>query len=123
MEIGTTLRQVRRARLRRKTLRLFFALGVLPGWLLPVLAPAYAASAYDYNGLLAAALVAAIWMAAEVQLALSAGWRVTWTSPLVWLLRDLSLPFLYTLGWQADSFVWRGNTMDVSESKASLRTE
>ena len=116
-------RQVRWARLRRKTFPLFFALEILTGCLLTVLATAYAASSYDYNGLLAAALVAAIWMAAEVQLAISAGWRVTWASPLIWLARDLSLPFLYAVGWQADSFVWRGNAMDVSESKPSLRTE
>jgi hypothetical protein len=96
---------------------LFFGLEILTGSLLPVLATAYAAAAYDYNELVAAALVAAIWMAAEVQLAVAAGWRVTIASPFLWLLRDLSLPFLHAVGWSADDFVWRGNAMDVSESK------
>ncbi len=116
-------RQVRWARLRRKTFPPFFALEILTGCLLPVLATAYAASAYEYNGVLAGLLVAAIWMAAELQLALAAGWRVTWSSPLIWLMRDLSLPILFSVGWGADDFVWRGNAMDVGESKPSLRVE
>ena len=116
-------RQVRWARLRRKTFPPFFALEILTGCVLPVLATVYAAWVYDYNGILAGFLVAAIWMAAEVQLALAAGWRVTWTSPLIWLLRDLSLPVLHVVGWGADEFVWRGNAMDVGESKPSLEVE
>jgi ceramide glucosyltransferase len=115
-------RQVRWARLRRKTFPPFFALEILIGCLFPVLATAYAADAYGYDAPLAALLVAAIWMAAEVNLAVGAGWRVTLASPFVWLLRDLLLPFLFVSGWIADDFVWRGNAMDVSESKASLET-
>ena len=115
-------RQVRWARLRRKTFPPFFALEILTGCLLPVLATAYAAYAYDYNAWLAALLVAAIWIAAEVQLAVAAGWRVTAVSPVIWLLRDLSLPALFVSGWIADDFVWRGNAMDVNESKPSLET-
>jgi ceramide glucosyltransferase len=116
-------RQVRWARLRRKTFPPFFALEILTGSFLPVLATAYAASAYDYNGVVAGLLVAALWMAAEVQLAVVAGWRVTWMSPFVWILRDLSLPVLHVVGWGAGSFVWRGNVMDVRETKASLGIE
>jgi ceramide glucosyltransferase len=113
-------RQVRWARLRRKTFPPFFVLEILTGCLLPLLATAYAAWAYDYDAALAVVLVAAIWMAAEVQLAIAAGWRVSWASPFVWLLRDFALPALYVSGWVADDFVWRGNAMDVNESKASL---
>ena len=116
-------RQVRWARLRRKTFPPFFALEILTGCLLPVVATVYAASAYDYDGWLAGLLVAAIWMAAEVQLAVAAGWRVTLWSPLIWLLRDLSLPVLHVVGWGADEFVWRGTAMNVGESKPSLRIE
>ena len=115
-------RQVRWARLRRKTFPAFFALEILTGCLLTAVATAYSAYAYDYNALLASILVVAIWMAAEVQLALAAGWRVTWASPLIWLMRDSSLPLLYVSGWLADDFVWRGNAMDVGETKPSLET-
>ena len=115
-------RQVRWARLRRKTFPPFFALEILIGCLLPVLATAYAANAYGYDAPVAAVLVAAIWMAAEVQLAVGAGWRVTFASPFIWLLRDLTLPVLFVSGWVADEFVWRGNAMDVGETKPSLET-
>lgn len=115
-------RQVRWARLRRKTFPAFFALEIFTGCLLTAIATAYAASVYDYNAALASTLVVAIWMAAEVQLAVAAEWRVTVWSPVIWLLRDLALPFLYVSGWLADDFVWRGNAMDVSETKPSLET-
>lgn len=115
-------RQVRWARLRRKTFAPFFALEILIGSLFPILATAYAADAYGYDAPLAVLLVAAIWMAAEVNLAVGAGWRVTWTSPFIWLLRDFLLPFLFVSGWTGDDFVWRGNAMDVGETKPSLET-
>ena len=113
-------RQVRWARLRRKTFPLFFALEILTGCLLPVIATAFAAASYGYNPWLAGLLVAALWMAAEVQLALGARWRVAWFSPLVWLLRDLAIPVLFVSGWAGDDFVWRGNAMDVAGRKPEL---
>ncbi len=113
-------RQVRWARLRRKTFAPFFALEIFVGCLLPLLATAYAAHAYGYDAPIAVIMVAAIWMAVEVYLAIAAGWRVTFLSPFIWLLRDLFLPFLFVSGWVADDFVWRGNVMDVSETKPSL---
>ena len=114
-------RQVRWARLRRKTFPAFFALEVFVGCLFPVIAAAYAAQAYGYDAPVAAILVAAIWMAAEANLAIGAGWRVTVLSPLVWLVRDLTLPFLFVSGWAGDEFVWRGNAMDVDEPNPSLK--
>lgn len=115
-------RQVRWARLRRRTFPPFFALELLIGCLLPVLAAGFAAHGYGYSAPLAALLTAAVWMAAEVHLAIGTGWRVTFVSPFVWLLRDLFLPILFISGWVADGFVWRGNAMDVSETKPSLET-
>ena len=55
-------------------------------------------------------------MAAETQLALGAGWRLTPLSPFAWLLRDLMLPVMFVNAWLANDFVWRGNAMDVTES-------
>ena len=108
-------RQVRWARLRRKTFPPFFALELFVGCFLPLLATAYAASAYAYDPPIAVIIVAAIWMLAEVHLAIAAGWRVTVLSPFIWLLRDLLLPFLFISGWVGGDFVWRGNAMDVSQ--------
>ena len=84
------------------------------------MAAAYAASAYDYDPVLAGVLVAAIWMAAEAVLAWSAGWRLTWASPFIWLLRDCLLPFLFTTALLTDDFVWRGNAMTVKEEEAKV---
>ncbi len=109
-------RQTRWARLRRVTFPLFFVPELFTGCLFSVIASAYAASANGYNPALAAVLIAATWMAAEVQLALGAGWRLTWLSPVAWLVRDLMLPVMFVNAWLANDFVWRGNAMDVSES-------
>ncbi|WP_131116262.1 ceramide glucosyltransferase [Lichenihabitans psoromatis] len=110
-------RQTRWARLRRVTFPMFFLPEILSGSLLSLLAGAYAAWANGYDPILAGLLVWVIWLAAEVQLALSAGWRFTWTSPFAWMIRDLMLPLIFVSALAADDFVWRGNEMDVKESK------
>ena len=112
-------RQTRWARLRRVTFPLFFLPELFSGCVPCLAAGAYAAWADGYNPLLAAALLLTIWLAAEAQLALAAGWRFTWRSPLAWVVRDLMLPLVFVSGWAANDFVWRGNEMDVRESKQS----
>ena len=109
-------RQTRWARLRRVTFPLFFLPELFSGCLFSVAAGAYAAAANGYDPLPSAALIVAIWMAAETQLALGAGWRLTPLSPFAWLLRDLMLPVMFVNAWLANDFVWRGNAMDVTES-------
>ncbi len=59
-------------------------------------------------------------MAAEAVLAWSAGWRMTWASPLIWLFRDCMLPVLFTTALLTDDFVWRGNAMTVKEEAAKV---
>jgi ceramide glucosyltransferase len=110
-------RQVRWARLRRVTFPLFFVPEILTGSLFSVLGGAYAAWSLGIAPLPVGAAILALWMVAEVLLARRAGWRVTWLSPLAWTVRDLLLPLLFVSAWVADDFVWRGNAMDVSESK------
>ena len=111
-------RQVRWARLRRVTFLPFFLLEILTGCLLPALAAATAAAAWGYHPVLAAAVVAAIFMACEVHLALTAGWRCALASIPAWLLRDLMLPVLFASALLANDFVWRGNAMTVKEQEA-----
>ncbi|RYB02443.1 ceramide glucosyltransferase [Lichenibacterium ramalinae] len=113
-------RQLRWARLRRVTFLPFFLLEVFVGCLFPSLAAAFAAAAYGYDPVLAGLAVAAVWMAAEAVLAWSAGWRLTWASPFIWLLRDCLLPFLFTTALLTDDFVWRGNSMTVKEEEAKV---
>jgi ceramide glucosyltransferase len=33
------------------------------------------------------------------------------------MLRDAMLPVLWIEGWRGEGFVWRGNTMDIDESR------
>lgn len=110
-------RQTRWARLRRVTFPLFFVPEILTGSLFSVLAGAYAAWSYGYDGWLAGVLILLVWLAAEAQLAIGAGWRLSAISPLAWIVRDLMLPFMFINAWLANDFVWRGNEMDVTESK------
>ena len=81
------------------------------------MAAAYAAPRFDIDPVLAALTVILVWFAAEAELARAAGWRLTWRSPFAWAMRDLLLPVLFAGGWVAGHFVWRGNAMDVRESK------
>ncbi len=108
-------RQLRWARLRRVTFLPFFLLEIFTGCVFPSLAGAYAASAFGYDPLSTGVMIAAIWMASEAVLAQSAGWRMTWASPLIWLTRDCMLPFLFATALLTDDFVWRGNEMTVKE--------
>ncbi len=110
-------RQIRWARLRRVTFPLFFLPEIFTGSLVAVLTGSYAAWVNGYNPLVAAVLLLGLWFAAEVQLALGAGWRLSWVSPLAWLVRDLALPVMVVGAWLASDFVWRGNAMDVSEGE------
>ncbi len=111
-------RQVRWARLRRVTFLPFFLLEIFTGSLLPVLSGAYAASILGYDPLLTGLVIAAIFMACEVQLALAAGWRFGFGSLTAWLARDLMLPVLFASALLTDEFVWRGNEMTVKEEEA-----
>lgn len=110
-------RQIRWARLRRVTFPLFFLPEILTGCLFSAMAAAYAAPSFDFNPAAAALAVVVVWFAAEADLARAAGWRLTWRSPFAWAVRDLLLPALFAGGWLAGHFVWRGNAMDVRESK------
>ena len=108
-------RQLRWARLRRVTFLPFFLLEVFTGCLFPSLAGAYAASAFGYDPLWAGATIAVLWLMSEVVLAQSAGWRMTWASPFIWLFRDCMIPLLFTSALLSNDFVWRGNEMSVKE--------
>lgn len=107
-------RQLRWARLRRASFPFYFALEPLTGVLPPLAASALlvgigAAPAVSMPAVLLA------WYAAEAGLARSAGWPLSWRSPLAWMLRDLALPAV-VLGGLGTEFVWRGNTMRTAES-------
>ena len=111
---GVWARQLRWARLRRATFPLVYLLELLSGLFAPLGAGLFAAFALDLPALPMGAVFVAIWLGAEVGLAASAGWHLSWRSPLLWLLRDALLPVLWAQSWLGNGLSWRGNDMSVA---------
>ncbi|HEY8005333.1 MAG TPA: ceramide glucosyltransferase [Methylocella sp.] len=114
------LRQARWARTRRKTFPLFYAPEIFAGAVLPAIAAAYAAIAFDVNVSATVLAVALAWYIPEIFLNRSLKWHVSWRSPFLLLLRDLMLPVIYIDAWCTDHFVWRGNEMTMREEEPSI---
>jgi ceramide glucosyltransferase len=107
-------RQLRWARLRRATFPLVYSLEIFAGLAVPLAAGVLAASILDLPELPTALLYIAIWLGSEYGLAATAGWPLSWRSPLLWLLRDLLLPVLWAQSWLGNELSWRGNDMSVA---------
>jgi ceramide glucosyltransferase len=105
-------RQVRWARLRRATFKLFFFPELVSGGLFPMLAAAFLVVA-GVIPLTAFFALAAIWYGAEASLAWYAGWHRASLSLPAALLRDLLIPPLWIAAWTGNSFTWRGNAMRI----------
>jgi ceramide glucosyltransferase len=114
------LRQARWARTRRKTFPLFYAPEIFAGAVLPAIAAAYAAIAFDVNVAATVLAVALAWYIPEILLNRSLKWYVSWRSPFFLLLRDLMLPVIYIDAWCTDDFVWRGNEMSMRDEEPSI---
>ena len=106
-------RQARWSRLRRMTFPALFLPEILTTSLFAMAAAAYLAHTLDLPAPAGAAALAALWYGAEALLARSAGWHLSWLSPLASLTRDLMLPPLWAQGWLLDSFSWRGNAVSA----------
>jgi ceramide glucosyltransferase len=111
------MRQVRWARLRRATFPMQFAPELITTSLFALGAAFLGAASFDVSPWACLAAAALLWYGAEAALSLSAGWRIDWTSPLAWIVRDLALPLLYVQAWTSNQFTWRGNAMTVAEDE------
>jgi ceramide glucosyltransferase len=117
---GVWSRQLRWARLRRVTFKVFFAPELFTGVLLPMLAAGFLAAAGTLP-LVAPLALALLWYGAEAGLARAAGWHLGRATPAAWLIRDLLIPPLWLAAWAGSGFVWRGNAMHVgSEARPQL---
>ncbi|MGH6852923.1 MAG: ceramide glucosyltransferase [Methylocella sp.] len=114
------LRQLRWARMRRKTFPLFYAFEIVAGAGLPCMAAAYAAWMLDLNAAAAALGVALTWFGPEALLARQNKWHFSWRMPLLFVLRDVMLPVIYIDAWCMDHFVWHGNEMTMREEEPSV---
>lgn len=114
------MRQLRWARMRRKTFPLFYAFEIVAGAALPCLTAAYAAWMLELNVAAAILGVAAAWYGPEALLARQNEWYFSWRMPLLFLLRDIMLPVIYIDAWITDEFVWHGNEMTMREEEPSV---
>jgi ceramide glucosyltransferase len=106
-------RQLRWARLRRRSFPWLFLPEILGGCALPAFAIALAAACYDFNILGAAAALLVLWVGAEALLAWRAGWQFSLRMVGALLVRDLLLPVLWIAACAGSSFVWRGTAMQA----------
>ncbi len=106
-------RQVRWARLRRASFFAYFLPEAMSGGVLPMIALAIVAPAFELPVLPVVLLFGMLWYASETLFAAIAGWHVSARYPLSCLARDLLLPVLFFSALQGDDFVWRGNEMQV----------
>jgi len=114
------LRQVRWARMRRKTFPLHYAPEIFAGAALPMIAATYASFLLDVNIAAALATVIILWYLPEALFARAERWYFSWRLPFLFLLRDLMLPIVYIDAWLVDDFVWRGNAMTMREDEPSV---
>lgn len=108
-------RQLRWARLRRETFRLYFIPELFVGSVPPLVSAAVVAAAAGWPIAGTILPMAVLWYAAEAMLARAAGWPLTWRSVAMWIMRDALLPMLWIAAWAGDDFVWRGNAMTVGD--------
>jgi ceramide glucosyltransferase len=111
------LRQIRWARMRRKTFPGHYAPEILADCITPTLLASYTAHLLGWNVPLVAAATLGLLYALEFILASANRWYFSWRMPFLFLLRDLMLPVIYVDAWLQDDFTWRGNAMSVREEE------
>jgi ceramide glucosyltransferase len=107
-------RQVRWARLRRDTFKLFFAVEIFAGGLPPLAAGVIATAAMGWPLTVVLGAFAFAWYLTEAVLAYEVGWHLSLRYVALCMLRDLILPVLWLTAWAGDEFVWHDNVMHVA---------
>jgi ceramide glucosyltransferase len=107
-------RQLRWARLRRDTFKLYFAVEIFAGAIPPLLACAVLAATMGWPIMNVLGAFAFAWYLAEAVLAHEVGWHLSLRAVALCMLRDLVLPALWFAAWIGNEFVWRGNVMRVA---------
>jgi ceramide glucosyltransferase len=111
-------RQVRWAKLRRLAFPGLYAGEVLTTSLTPMLLGAFAGEVLTEAGSRVAGGILALWLTTEAILAKIAGWHLSWRSPFAWIVRDVTLPVVWLLGWRRSGYRWRGNDIDIARAEA-----
>lgn len=115
-------RQVRWARLRRASFKLFFLPEVVSGGFAPLTAAAFLVGTGTIPiGALLGLVVS--WYGAEFVLARLAGWHFSAKSLPALLVRDILVPPLWILAWTGNGFDWRGNAMQIERQSPRSTVE
>ncbi|MET0445969.1 MAG: ceramide glucosyltransferase, partial [Pseudorhodoplanes sp.] len=109
-------RQSRWAQLRRASFPVFFALEILSGSVLPLVAVMSLALLAGASLVASAAAFLTTWYGAEWLMTVKVQWHHSSRTLLCCMFRDLMLPCLYLNGWFGRSFQWRGNDMRAVEN-------
>lgn len=110
-------RQARWAQLRRATFPGLFAMEILSGSLMPAVlfAAAAALAGHEFVSALVAGLV--LLYGLELCACQAQGWKWNWRSPFLFLLRDMSLPVLWAVGYRKRGFEWHGHAMTATTAQ------
>ena len=113
-------RQVRWARLRRSSFPLVYAPEAVSGGFFPLLGAAVltAMGALPIGWFIGLVIA---WYAAELALARRYDWPVSPRILGLIIVRDLLLFPLWIVGWTGNTFVWRGNAMDIKTEETPVR--
>ncbi len=113
-------RQIRWARLRRSSFPLVYAPEALSGAFFPLLGTAalVAMGALSIGWFIGLGVA---WYGAELALARRYDWPVSPRILALMIVRDLLLFPLWIVGWTGNTFVWRGNAMDIKNEGTPLR--
>ncbi len=113
-------RQMRWARLRRSSFPLVYAPEAVAGGFFPIIG---AAALTAMGALPIAAFVGLViaWYGAELMLARRYDWPVSLRILGLIVVRDLMLFPLWVVGWTGNTFVWRGNAMDIKNEGTPVR--
>ena len=113
-------RQMRWARLRRSSFPLVYAPEAVSGGFFPLLGAAVlvAMGALPIGWFVGLVIA---WYAAEMALARRYDWPMSARILGLMILRDILLFPLWVVGWTGNTFVWRGNAMDIKNEETPLR--
>lgn len=113
-------RQMRWARLRRSSFPVVYAPEAVSGGFLPLLGMAVLVAMGTVGIGWFLGLVIA-WYGAELVLARRYDWPASPRIAALLVVRDLMLLPLWIVGWTGNTFVWRGNAMDIKTEGTPLR--
>src|SRR5262249_11685523 len=110
-------------RLRRASFFHLFLPEGLSGALFTSLALAAATHLGSWSMFESVGALLTLWYGAEMALAWTAGWHVSALSPLIAVLRDVLLPWLWVDALIGTDFVWRGNAMSIADDAEPALTD